>query len=563
MDALTRLVSSVWRLVAALVVVFGATALLKLLDIAVPGWLVLIVALFVLLCWHPSNIVDAIAKRGGRLFAGPTGIEATVAQPSAPEASEREQEGKMAEPPEEPGTPSALPEVGGPAQAGGPWQQAFQAYVANDFQRADELVGQAYTAEQDDDERLLLGCIRQQWRAEAGYGQPIMELEALADKHPQSPVPLVVLANVYSARAEHQRAASLLLRAAPLAENAEDAVEYRLRAAEELAKARLFDQAEAELRDLLTAHEANVVQARICRAFGHLEQERGRKSRMFEWYERSLELNPTDSALRFTTAYEYSEDGNDIMALFHYKQIEHIASNEGVLNNLGITFERLGMRARCVSAYRRSWEKGSSLALGNMANLLVSQGFLEEASKLLAEADAGVSDPDKRVAEVRSRIGSIPGQEEATEKDKLQAASAERRLRLDMLDGRSGQTPNIGGRWTSTFGTLDLGQSPGLVIGTEVGAWPYFLIGWLEGRMLYFRWSRGQKGESMYQAGEGEVLIDASGRSARGSTSTTEGWQHPRRSPFEATKVSDEIPAESPLVGLLSMSKEETDSVPT
>jgi tetratricopeptide (TPR) repeat protein len=431
----------------------------------------------------------------------------------------------------------------------------LRAYIAGEPQRADELIEQAYAAEQSDNARIILACIRQQWRAEAGFGQPVKELEALGAKHPQSPFPLVVLANVYSARAEHGRAASLLLRAAPLAENAESALEYKLRAAEQLTKGRSFDQAEAELKELLSDSEASADQARISRELGHLEQARGRKSRMFEWYERSLELNPADHELRFKAAYEYSEDENETMALFHLKQIEQVANNQGVLNNLGIAYGSLRMPARSVNAYRRSWEKGSSMALGNMANLLVSQGFLEEASNLLAQGEA-MDKPDKRVAEVRSRIGSIPGNEAETEKAKLEEAAQERRHRLATLSGRMDEAPKLSGRWESTLGVLELLQREQMVLGREVGALPRTLIGGLEGRVLQFNWSRGKKGDSLYEEGEAEMLIDRSSTSGQGFYSCTKGFPKFRRSPFNATKISDEL-TESPLLELLPSSQDQ------
>jgi len=103
--------------------------------------------------------------------------------------------------------------------------------------------------------------------------------------------------------------------------------------------------------------------------------------------EKSLEINPHDSDLRFSLAYKYSELGEDELALHHYKILSQMNPSGAVCNNLGVTYENLGMHSLSVTFYKKAMnEYNNTLATANLAYKYIDKGFLAEAEEILKKA---------------------------------------------------------------------------------------------------------------------------------------------------------------------------------
>lgn len=126
--------------------------------------------------------------------------------------------------------------------------------------------------------------------------------------------------------------------------------------------------------------------------------------------ERELEINPSDTQKRFQLAYAHSQNDNDPLSMYHYEKIPYAQREATTWNNLGVAYQRSSLSAMSVSAYQTAAKKGETLAMSNLAELLMSAGFLEEAKNELLRANGKVA--HKNVAKSQVRLDSILPDEE-------------------------------------------------------------------------------------------------------------------------------------------------------
>ncbi|MDO9067933.1 MAG: hypothetical protein Q7W05_05700 [Deltaproteobacteria bacterium] len=130
--------------------------------------------------------------------------------------------------------------------------------------------------------------------------------------------------------------------------------------------------------------------------------------------ERLLELDPCNKDTRFDLAYKYSNLGDDDLATLHYSRIPAQERSAVTWNNLGVSFDQLGLNSKSVVAYRKSEELGETLAMSNLANKLIQAGFLAEAQNI-CDAALALKDYHKNIGSTLGMLKEIPGEEEKTE----------------------------------------------------------------------------------------------------------------------------------------------------
>ena len=130
--------------------------------------------------------------------------------------------------------------------------------------------------------------------------------------------------------------------------------------------------------------------------------------------EQALNLTPGDDDRRFKAAYLYSEMGEHLLALFHYKILtENSPQYTNAMNNLGVVYDRLSLPGKRVDAWRTAGNAGETHALGNLAIEMVRQGFHAEARELLRAVPANQSS-DPRIVDALKFIASTKKQEDET-----------------------------------------------------------------------------------------------------------------------------------------------------
>jgi tetratricopeptide (TPR) repeat protein len=138
--------------------------------------------------------------------------------------------------------------------------------------------------------------------------------------------------------------------------------------------------------------------------------------------ERLLSIDPTDTSKRFKLAYLHSQIGNEALAMFHYEKIPANQRDGVVWNNLGVAYRHFSLNGKSISAYRKSADKGETLAMSNLAYQAMSSGFLAEAGELIKEAQKR-SDYHDNVASALVRLKEIPEEENRSHKDKLEGVN--------------------------------------------------------------------------------------------------------------------------------------------
>lgn len=134
--------------------------------------------------------------------------------------------------------------------------------------------------------------------------------------------------------------------------------------------------------------------------------------------ERELAINPTDTQNRFQLAYLHSQNNNEDLAMYHYEKIPLNKRDGTTWNNLGVSYQHFNMQAKSVAAYKNAAKKGETLAMSNIAYLLMNSGFMHEAKERIEEAQQRPNYHDSVVTSL-TRLNEIPNEENKTHKEKL------------------------------------------------------------------------------------------------------------------------------------------------
>lgn len=166
--------------------------------------------------------------------------------------------------------------------------------------------------------------------------------------------------------------------------------------------------------------------------------------------EKALEYRPNDKKLLFNAAYSYSMKGFEALSLLHYKNAEKFSSDDdSVLNNLGVQYERLGMKIKSANAYKKSVKLKGTLAAANLAYIYIYAGLKEEAKRILDRAK-NEEDVHPNVGAAISDISKRETGEEELEKKVLDRARKQQRFLLSFAEAYF--TPianhlNFAGKW--------------------------------------------------------------------------------------------------------------------
>jgi hypothetical protein len=90
-------------------------------------------------------------------------------------------------------------------------------------------------------------------------------------------------------------------------------------------------------------------------------------------------------------------------------------------NNLGVVFDQFGLPAKSVQAYRKSEEGGDTLAMSNLAQKLISAGFLPEAQQK-CDAALKIENYHRNIPHTIARLKEQPDEEDKKEVEILEKA---------------------------------------------------------------------------------------------------------------------------------------------
>lgn len=368
------------------------------MEVLGAGLILLSVVIFIGMIMFRQQIRELLSREKVEVSRGETKVafEARAQEASVESAEEEERAREVIQAPKE---------ITGAEEEGAeedPERQAISALLAGDRQQFErifrELIDKAPGEEKvrlENGRLVLLYALAKETVAD--------ELQQLMQKYPESPLPVASLAQVCADSGNHARAAELYTRASGLAEP-RDKLRHNLRACEQKYKMGQYEEAEAQLNSLLEEYDSQSEISDIEEELGKLFREKGEKADALKHFEEAVKYNPDKRRLRFRMGYDYSELGNHERALYHYKVFNQLDPDDAtVLNNLGVAYSQLEMPIKAVEHFKQSAEKGETIAMGNLAHLLIDRGFIEEAEKWITRAQEH-SPVDGRVGTALGRI---------------------------------------------------------------------------------------------------------------------------------------------------------------
>jgi Tfp pilus assembly protein PilF len=245
-----------------------------------------------------------------------------------------------------------------------------------------------------------------------------------------------------------------------------DAIAYR---AEALDVAGDYDQAVAELEAALREVHAPEPRARLWKGLADVYGKHNEHQLQALALQQALETTPSDTKLRFSAGWAYSNADDDLFApatIHHYRAALRLdPSYEPARNNLGVAYQRSDMGILSVDAYRRANEDGNTLAAANLAYLYLNAGFADEAEATVAKA-AQADFPHPNVAQATAAIATT--REEQEERRTQLTAKGERQTVFlgRYAEARIRQGPRFEGTWSFHDGNQEvqvIGQADEIV----------------------------------------------------------------------------------------------------
>lgn len=210
---------------------------------------------------------------------------------------------------------------------------------------------------------------------------------------------------------EGAKAAEAFKRAATLA-NDEDS---KMRLLAEAASMHVGDNhipaARQVLADMKTLFNSfHIGEVRLLRVIKEIADKKSDTHTGLAVIERIVELTPGNIDNLFAAAFEQSESENNELAILHYLKIPPDRRSAAAWNNIGVAFSLLPAKGKSVSAYRKAKEMGETLAMANIAEVLISAGFYEEA---MAECQTAFTATDyhKNVTKALAKLKDLPDTE--------------------------------------------------------------------------------------------------------------------------------------------------------
>lgn len=166
--------------------------------------------------------------------------------------------------------------------------------------------------------------------------------------------------------------------------------------------------------------------------------------------QQALELQPNSKDLNFKTAYAFANVQFNALAVLHYEKLVQIdPKRAGGLNNLGVAFRNLGCPTLAVTYYKKATNLGETLPAANLAQVLINAGVLEEAAKILKDAQTQKK-IHENVNQALVSLDTAGKKDKKTRSENLELAKHQRQFFLEYADALlmlNGDQPPLDGIW--------------------------------------------------------------------------------------------------------------------
>ncbi len=246
------------------------------------------------------------------------------------------------------------------------------------------------------------------------------------------------LASRYRDMREYEKAKDIFLHIKNLYDiNKEDSKERIIDCYEQASLCLAFDGKYDEAINLLSEPLHNDVlkkyKAKVLAGLAKITKISKDSEKFFVYAEGSLNLDSSNTELRFDLAYQHSQKDQNKLALLHYKKLTDTIKSPMGLNNLGVQYGTLKLPAKSVESYFKATENNVTLAMANIAQKYLNEGFIKDAKNEIKKANElskeGV-EVHGNIGFAKNRLDTILEDEENREKEILLEAEKEREFRV-------------------------------------------------------------------------------------------------------------------------------------
>jgi len=322
-------------------------------------------------------------------------------------------------------------------------QELFLKFLNTVFKEKD--INKAKNIYYNELEKTLLDEEKPIWKArfftylyKIGDQDAHSELLKHIDVNKFNPKVVLELAFMYEDMKEYDKAKNEYLGVAKLyniekGNDKEDYVFCYKKASLCLARSGKYDEAINLLSNLLYNINLEKVKGKVLEGLAEIAKICEDFDKFFIYAEGALDNNPFNTDLRFSLAYQYSEKGHHKISLLHYKKLTDATTSSNGLNNLGVQYGTLELPAKSIKNYLVSAENKVTLALANLADRYLNEGFIKNAEEMIQRANNLAKEGIEvhlNVGEANNRLKKILENEDSKEKEILKEAEKEREFRI-------------------------------------------------------------------------------------------------------------------------------------
>ncbi len=364
--------------------------------------------------------------------------------------------------PESP-TPEEQPVEPGPT---GNFKQVMEYLEQGKLQQADEAFERFIESQPEDPLNRWFRYFYLRQKSIKGDPGSLEQLKSIVEGEPQNVQARVELARYYRAFKQHSAAARILIEGVEVSPG--QSLPRLLRyAAEEFAKDNQHEKSIKTIADLLPLLTDPDEVRQTFLSLADIAKSQSNRELESAALERVLDLDPSDSTVRFRLAYLYSEMNKNGLSIYHYKLRLAQGRDDTALNNLGVAFQTLNLPGNEVETYE-SVSSDYWLARANLSHAYVDRGFLAEGDELALEVTRADCDETarNRATSALRRIATMRSTEKETEEKILAEAKAERTFRSAYAEafGSPTVTP-INGLFDTRHGRISFRQEGDRLLG--------------------------------------------------------------------------------------------------
>jgi len=339
-------------------------------------------------------------------------------------------------------------------------------FVEKDYIKAQQIYEKEVQKILKPEENRIWKAILLRYSHKLGDVKALEKLENYADENKDIPEIINELAFRYKEMGEYQRAKEKFLLVKDLYDMDKEKKKI-IDCYEQIGLCLAYDNKYEEAYTLLSQllHDAKLKEykAKLLAILARIAKKEKDLEKLFIYAESCLEINPSDTDLRFDLAYNHSKKGNNKLSCLHYKKLINTTKSPVGLNNLGVEYETLNLPAKSIKSYFNAANYNETLAMANIAQSYLTGGFIDDANREIKRAN----DLSKEGIEIHGNIGlaknrlsAILEQENKQENEILDEAEKERKFRVyyseAFYSNNKVKKEELEGIWQTPWGDLQL-----------------------------------------------------------------------------------------------------------